>query len=287
MGLDSRDWAREPDERLSIGAGDPVVQLVILANLVVFGIWFALGPVPLLADHLTVSPRGVLDHYRLHTLLTAGFSHAGFWVFVFNMFFLWGFWESLEETIRGTRGFLILYLGGTLAASATYVVLGRAMGVNDEDMGSSGAIMAVMAACAIPFPDRPVRFFGFEVAVKWLVVLFILFDLLPVFTGAPGSVAHVSHVAGAVWGGLFYYYGSVGGFRAPGRRGRAAAAAARPEVPADDRDLHRPPAGVDGETAGRVDALLAKIAREGMAALSEEEKAFLSNASGKYKGKSS
>jgi hypothetical protein len=160
--------------------------------------------------------------------------------------------------------------------------------------------MALLGAYACLFPERRVLLFFFiPVAVKWLVVGFAVLDLLGLFGGTGdvrGPIANAAHLGGLA-AGLLYWKFDWRLFRrssAPGpglwqrlrrlvrRRPRLRIVERRPEEavpgPADMPEAH-----VDARTAARVDELLAKIHREGMQALTEEERTFLKSASEKYR----
>ena len=71
-------------------------------------------------SHFTVSSGGVIKQGRVHTLLTAMFSHQSGWHLFANMFTLY-FFGSEALLLLGARRFLSLYIGGGIFSSFCHV----------------------------------------------------------------------------------------------------------------------------------------------------------------------
>jgi membrane associated rhomboid family serine protease len=111
-----------------------------------------------------VSPRfidaTVLRPYRIargsgyQTLLTSGLVHADLGHLIFNLLTLYSFGPSLEREI-GTPRFLMLYLSGLLVSG-----IGTCIRHRDEpgyaSLGASGAILAVLFASIVYFPQQSI-----------------------------------------------------------------------------------------------------------------------------------
>jgi len=154
-----------------------------------------------------------LSPYDLWPLLTDAFLHGGWLHIIFNMWFLWIFGPAMEARF-GRLGFLVLYLGGALAASAVHVVTHP--GSSEPVLGASGAIAAVIAAYAVIYPTErvitivPIIFIPLFIPVPAILFAGIWF-VLQVLQGSselasPGMAAGVAwwaHIGGFAFGALF------------------------------------------------------------------------------------
>jgi membrane associated rhomboid family serine protease len=255
------------------------------------------------------SARGVLGELRLHTLLTSCFSQIDIGHIFFNMLFFWFIGDDVER-IYGFRNFFWLYAFTGVCATVAYVGVHALMGDSPSVLGASGAVMGIAVVAAIFDPQKPVSIWGLvTVSLRTLVIVFILIDLLAPFGGGD-SVARAAHLGGAAAGFLFWKL-DLRLFDSPGRTGVGALSRLRrwlrrkpklriveripEELPsADERQSRRDDLEgvgeaervaakrVDPATSRRVDELLAKISRQGLDALTAEERTFLAESSRKY-----
>ncbi len=250
----------------------PWVLRLLVANVVVFflqgamsaQVWNALVLVPAL---LPVRPW---------TILTYQFLHGGLWHLAFNMLALFFFGPRLEARLGGGR-FLGLYLvsgmgGAALSLLTPYSAI----------IGASGAVFGVLLAFARYYPRERIFIWGvLPVESRVLVVFLAAFSLWAGFSGAQAGVAHFAHLGGFVGGWIFLRlqerYSAAERFR---RKVEAAAAPARPA----SSDLRRW-AAVDASrlhplNREEFERILAKAQRDGVAALSFQERAFMERVSG-------
>jgi hypothetical protein len=207
------------------------------------------------------------------------------------------------ESIYGSREFLLMYLTAALIGTTAWAVLdhfgpGAAGG---RMLGASGAVSAAFVVYAMYYPTREVLLFFIVPVPMWLAaVLFLGIDLMMLMQqlrGAPAaSVAFAAHLGGAAYGLLYKAYDlrwsrllRPRGFRprlrvvrpeardpvtplptSPGRNLASTTPGARPTATAVS-----PPEQLDE----RLDEVLAKIAREGRAGLTDEENLILQEAS--------
>src|SRR5687768_7946226 len=110
----------------------------------------------------------------LWTVGTYAFVHAGFWHIALNMYSLWMFGPRVEQAWSGGR-FVAFYLWCALGG-----VLGHLMfGEGGSLMGASAAVMGVMLAYAMHWPDDELLFFGvIPMKVKWFVTLLIVLNVV-------------------------------------------------------------------------------------------------------------
>lgn len=256
-----RLWRRALPWILAVTIGAYVLELVLVAAtdgeaLVVLGL------VPSLAVG-----QGWLWQFFTSPLLHDPFS---FYHILFNLLFL--YWLGTDvELLYGTRRFLLLYVGGALAAGMVHCAGAYLWGdLGIPVVGASGAIMAVAVLAAIHFPDQTfLLFFALPIKLKWLVLLYIVWDLHSVFRGEPTGVANLAHLGGAAYGGCFWLVSTGRWLRGwkivQPRRPRRQRAAEQEELPDD------------------VDRILDKISREGIGSLDDRERKILDNASRKQR----
>lgn len=91
------------------------------------------------------------------TLLTSGFVHADVFHLVFNLITLYFFGPSLERE-TGTPRFVLLYISGLLI-SALGTCLKHRHDPGYASLGASGAILAVLFASIVYFPQQSIIVF--------------------------------------------------------------------------------------------------------------------------------
>jgi membrane associated rhomboid family serine protease len=132
-----------------ISGTDLILLLTILVSL--------LGLVsPRFIDATELRPYRIARGAGFQTLLTSGFVHADLGHLIFNLITLYSFGPSLESEI-GTPRFLLLYLSGMLVSS-----IGTCVKHRDDPryaaLGASGAILAVLFASIVYFPQQEIIF---------------------------------------------------------------------------------------------------------------------------------
>ena len=267
-----------------------------------------------LADRVIASPRVSVIQYWLELdthkvmkgqiwrILTSAFCHDrhGLFHILFNMLGLIWFGITLEY-MYGQREFLLFYLTAGILSGLAYVGLDLWTGESVPAIGASGAVMGVLMLYACHYPHHTIRiWFFFPIEMRWLVLLYVAFDLHPLLLQLAGdpvhtSVAHAAHLGGLAFG--FVYWN---------QRLRLAPmldALQKPDLAKSLRrnmnsnvKLHSPNAG-NGRTqasatddAGfldqdRVDELLIKITEVGRDNLTEEELGILRQASERLRQK--
>lgn len=151
--------------------------------------WFALMPLD----------RG----FEFWQLITYQFMHGGFFHILLNMFILWMFGMEIEN-LWGSKKFLIFYLtagvvGGLFQILLSPVITGGPFG---PTIGASGAIMGVMVAFGMMFPNRLIYvYFLIPVKVKYFIGFLILLEIFAV--NDSDSVAHFAHLGGALTGLIY------------------------------------------------------------------------------------
>ncbi len=127
------------------------------------------------------------------------------------LFFYW--FGSTLEVMYGSREFLLFYLSAALTASLAFVGLDLITGGAAPMIGASGAVMGVTMLFAIHYPRHVIYvMLIIPIEVRWLVCLYVIFDLHPVLLALAGDrqftgVAHAAHLGGLAFGFLYWKRG--------------------------------------------------------------------------------
>jgi membrane associated rhomboid family serine protease len=235
----------------------PTVKRLLV---VTFAAWlvqlgFGLARSTLFEDLFALNPRTVLP-WRPWQLVTYMFLHSapgqgGFnpLHILLNMLMLVMFGGRVERAL-GSRRFLRYYLvcgiaGGLLTLLPPF----RAVTV-----GASGAVLGVLTAFGLLFPDEPVLLFFIPVPAKLVVIFLALLNLFSA-AGSHGGISYIAHIGGMAAGYLM-----LRGVPFTGRMSRLWERRTR------ERDARR-----RAEVKQRMDEILDKISREGRDSLSQKD----------------
>lgn len=271
----------------------PMVRKLIIINSVIFFVQMlvSLGlrisqpatiPASQLLQFFALWPNEILKTGFVWQLFTYMFLHGGLFHLLFNMLALWMFGSELEDE-WGSAEFLRYYLvsgvGAGIIIFLVPVILGQQTG---PTVGASGAILALLLAYAIYWPDRRLLFmFIFPIKVKYFVLGIGLLSMFFTFSSSGmGSVSHAGHLGGLISGYLYLTLAqqqraystwkySKWNFMQQWRNRRQKKLWEK---------AHKEKT-TSMNTEQKVDALLEKISRYGMKSLSHDEKRFLKRAS--------
>jgi len=169
--------------------------------------------------------------FHFYQFFTYMFLHGGFTHIFFNMFALWMF-GSVIERVWGPKKFIFYYICCGIGAGvvqelvqyATYSIEGiaayqyvNAGGVQMTTdayinlwttIGASGAVYAILLAFGMIFPNERLFIipFPFPIKAKWLVVGYIVIELVSAMSGPGDGVAHMAHLGGMLFGFLLIRY---------------------------------------------------------------------------------
>jgi membrane associated rhomboid family serine protease len=186
----------------------PVIKQLLIANVIVF---FAqvLNLVP--TAIFAASPIDFWRHGWVWQPFTYMWMHGGLGHIAANMFVLWMF-GSPVALVWGPRRFLRFYLLSGVGAGLVIVTLPIVLikigitapwvlfSANAPTLGASGAIMAVVLAYSLTWPDRTVMLIFPPVAFRAIWLIPLLF-FLEIYFG-PSNVSHVGHLGGVLVGWL-------------------------------------------------------------------------------------
>jgi membrane associated rhomboid family serine protease len=254
---------------------------------------------------------GDLASRSLWTVVTYMFVHGGLMHLALNMWTLWLFGPRIERA-WGASTFTWYYLWCGIGGWAFHYLFQQNGGVL---VGASAAILGVAVAYASRWPDDEVLFFGVvPMKVRWLVVFMALINITMavVDQGSMGGTAYAAHIGGMVAGWVYLRAPSAGSLDRFRRRiasapdygddtPRAIPKSSRPrEREVDDIVAQskaavarvRPAVPRPGQTAvaqspapdTALDAVLDKIAAEGMESLTAAERLLLDEWSRRLRG---
>ncbi|MBW3660799.1 MAG: rhomboid family intramembrane serine protease [Gemmatimonadetes bacterium] len=249
----------------------PVVKWLLIANGAVFALQILVGAATG-SDALLVlfglRPATVIERGWVWQPLTYMFLHAGFFHLLLNMFVLWMFGAEIER-LWGTEEFLKYYVVCGLGAAALLF----AFNWGSYTIGASGAVLGVLLAFGMLFPDRYIYlWFLIPVRAKWLVVGIAAIEVLYLVAGSRGGIANAAHLGGMATGWIWLK-----------RRGGDGGALERLAAKWRRRRLKLVEGGRRGKgdprTEAEIDRILDKISKHGLDSLTDEEERILDEAS--------
>jgi len=295
------------DETKAFFSRKSVLQRLLLINVAVFlivniaGLFFWLFRTPnhpenipdisLLTYFFAVpaDPGALMEHPW--SIFTYMFLHEDFLHLLFNMIVLYFSGRIFMEYLND-RKLLTTYILGGIAGAVFYIAAFNFFPVFDESisvsvaLGASASVLAILIAVATYVPDYSVilLFFG-RIKLKYLVLVFILIDLLSIKQGNAGG--HIAHLGGAFWGFAYVQMLKHGSkfsinlslfnmdwlkkmftFKRSVKNGERATKAERP-VTDEDYNFQKK------KNQEKIDKILEKISKSGYGSLSRDEKELL------------
>lgn len=216
MGLYDRDYTQEnfrqrfggpPQMRLGLPKLTPAVKRLLIINVAVYFVQI-FGADKLLIRFFSVHPISLTATLQIWRLVTYQFLHGHIWHILFNMIVLYILGSTLERH-WGSRKFLIFYLCCGMVGGLVYPLLLGLEVISPHPIhgvlpmiGASGAILGVLAACAILFPHITLLFFFFPLPIRVVAIILTLIAIARIATGdnAAGEAAHLAGMAaGAIY----------------------------------------------------------------------------------------
>jgi len=282
----------------------PVIKNLLIINVAVFfvyNIFLPLIKVGQITANYTVTEYFALmpfgQGFYPWQLITYQFLHGDFWHLFFNMLSLWMFGMEIES-VWGSKRFIAYYLtcgvGGALVQLFLSPVI---LGSGAPTIGASGAVFGILLAFVILFPNRYIYlYFLIPVKAKYLIAFWMIIEFLSV--GAPGNIARLVHIGGAVTGFLFIMFDRknqinfsftkiLNSFKKPNANRTAGQFRRRPTFQNEnvkDAEFFEINSKKDKDvevTQEEIDRILDKISRSGYQNLTEKEKKTLFEASKK------
>jgi membrane associated rhomboid family serine protease len=211
MGLYDRDYTQAnfrsqfhnaPQMRMTFPQITPVVKWLLIINFAVFFVQI-LGAEKVLMRWFSLYPVSLVVAMQLWRLVTYQFLHGDIPHIFFNMLGLFFLGPTLERYWSSKR-FLIFYLSCGVAGGLFYLLLVIVGFLPALPMvGASGAILGMLAACAILFPHFVVFIFLFPVPIRVAAITFTAIYLIVVITRDTNAGGDAAHLAGMATGAIY------------------------------------------------------------------------------------
>lgn len=186
------------------GGGLPdMVKYLLIANGAVFFLQMFVGPSAVYT--LGLVPRLAWSRLYVWQFATYMFLHGGLLHLALNMYALYIFGSEIER-MWGPKAFLRYYLITGIGAGLFHTLLTPMSVV--PTIGASGAVLGVLTAFAVMFPDRQITlllFFILPVTLRarTLAIGYAVISLLSGASGSPDGIAHFAHLGGMLVGYLY------------------------------------------------------------------------------------
>jgi len=174
---------------------------IIAANIVLFALGYMF---PYLQAYMALNPAAVLSGY-VWQFVTYMFAHASLSHLFVNMLGLFFFGPPIERKM-GSKEFLLYYfLTGTLAGIASFAIFALTGAWYIMLVGASGALFAVLLAFAVIEPDAMIYLYGIiPLKAPVMVLGYAGIEIVSQLLNFRSSVAHLTHLAGFVFGWLYF-----------------------------------------------------------------------------------
>ncbi len=167
---------------------------------------------PKLIERSLFRPYWFLRERQYLTVIMSGFVHADLPHLIFNMVTFYFFAFPLEQYI-GTARFVLLYFAG-LVCSEIGTYFKQRSNPDYSSLGASGAILAVLFAYIVYFPEQKLLILPLPVPIP--APLFAVGYLAYSYYSSRyhrGRVNHDAHIGGAITGLVFVALTSPGAYR--------------------------------------------------------------------------
>lgn len=143
------------------------------------------------------------ENYKIYQWITYMFLHGSFIHILFNMIVLFSFGPVVEKYLGKSKFLLFYLLGGIFAAIIHYAFIHITDG---RVLGASGAIFAILGYFTLSNPnDKVYLFMIIPIKTKYVISGILSYELIMAIIGIDDNVGHVAHLAGALFGFMFYY----------------------------------------------------------------------------------
>ncbi|HVZ93666.1 MAG TPA: rhomboid family intramembrane serine protease [Phycisphaerales bacterium] len=218
----------------------------------------------------------LFQDWEIWRVVTFQFLHANLNHLLMNMLALWFFGPLVERSIGSRSRYAAFYLTCGIFGAVSYLILNLLGVIVTQNymplVGASAGCFGVLMAAAYYAGDGIMLvFMVLPMKIRTGAYLFVLLAVLNILMGGGNAGGDAAHIGGAIAGYFFVrrphlltdFFDILGSSKTkrPPRRGG---------IPASPR----PAAGTDP----RLDAILGKIATQGMGSLSDEDRQYLERA---------
>ena len=220
MGLYDRDYTQadfepgqsysrySPQMRFGLPQLTPVVKWLLIVNTGIYLVAVLIPPLqPYIYEWFQLDARSVGRALQIWRLITYQFLHDPhfIWHIFFNMLGLFFLGPTLERH-WGSKRFLPFYLGCGVVGALFYLLLVAVKVLPAGEMvGASGAILGMLAACAILFPHFVVFIFIFPVPIRLAAIGLTFVYFLVVVTKGGNAGGDAAHLGGMAAGAAYVF----------------------------------------------------------------------------------
>ncbi len=137
-------------------------------------------------------------------VFTYMFLHGSFLHIFFNMYALFLFGRPLEEK-WGTREFTLFYFFTGIGAGIVTFLWNMVRSPLIPTIGASGAIFGIMLGFGLEFPEAILLlFFIIPVKARYAAFIFGGIELVMILMGSMRGIGHFTHLAGLLFGYIYY-----------------------------------------------------------------------------------
>ena len=219
MGLYDRDYTQSdfqsqyrhaPQMRMSFPKITPVVKWLLIINVVVYFMQI-LGGNALLTMWCSIYPASWLTTLQVWRLVTYQFLHGDMLHILFNMIGLFFLGPTLERH-WGSKKFLVFYLSCGIVGGLLYPALLGLRIISPHPtlgvlplIGASGAILGMLAACAILFPHFVVFIIVFPVPIRVAAIICIFIATVIILSRGSNAGGEAAHLGGMAAGAIYVF----------------------------------------------------------------------------------
>jgi len=266
-------------QRSPFWATYPATKALIIGLIAVHLLWALLaraspGAWRAVYEIFLLHPERALKSFYIWQLVTCALFHApGLMHLFFNALMIFFFGRMVEQRL-GTKRYIYFCVAAAVTSSLAFLLESAILDQVHPMLGASGVAMGLIVLTALWYPRTTVLVFFVLPMPLWVVAVLAVVANLIMLLELAGGVAHSAHLGGALYGFLYFRYGSRIDriFRSIDNLAEKQRHKKEQQSKAREADLRR-----------EVDRILDKVNREGMAALSKEERRFLKDASEKLR----
>ena len=280
MGIYDRDYYREEPQhhaRFGLPRISSVVRTLIIINFAVLFIQILDAIIasrteagePYFRYLFALNPALVIQRGFIWQFFTYMFLHSfdPFHILL-NMLCLYFFGTDIEAAV-GRKKFLHLYfLSGVIGGLAQFL-----FNIKDNTpiVGASGAVMGVLVAFAVLYPNRRILFFFFPIRARTAVYILIFINII--YSLTPGRIAAFAHFGGMLTGYLYIkHYLRGPRYQVYDFEGKPGIFA---RIKKALRPKKKPSLRRDDDFDDMMDRIIDKVHNKGLDSLTEAERQFL------------
>jgi len=278
MGLYDRDYTKHnytPPQNRNYGGSQitPAVKALLIINCIVYVVNELTGRQ---LSTMFALVNGGEYLWQVWRLIGYQFLHANMMHIMLNMLGLYFLGNTLERH-WGSKKFIIFYLSCGVVGGLFFFLFTLLGFVSYPAIlvGASGAVLGLLAACAILFPHFVVFFLIFPVPIRKAAVILPVIYLMTILTGGHNSGGEAAHLGGLLAGAAYLLYPKY-----KSRIGFSSHKAVDFTTPfAHMRNDNQKVSSIE------VDRILKKVSDKGLHSLTEAEKQTLRRATEQHQNK--